>query len=378
MRVVSHRTLYEDARFHAAFPSLARLSDGHLLLAFRRGRDPRWLLGDSASGSGIGRSHWDTRSHIATLRLSPDSLETMQVPTVVAPDPQAAEQDASLLVLESGRVLLGSFGWYPLASAAAPMVVAAMATGLSSDAVIATELTTFVPWGVSVRASDDGGSSFGAHHYLAPVPDSGDPWAERRGAYRGGLRGAMVEREGEVLLAAYDAVGLPASVHLFVSKDQGATFSHRACAIRDADRRAGFQEPSLLLTASGGLVLFCRTSGLGDALVTARSTDGGRSWSPWKRHSVMGHPYHPLRLRDGRVLLTYGYRHAPWGVRARLLDAEAGDLDGADEFVVRSDGEGADLGSPWAAELPGGEVVVAYYWASKSHGRAIVGTRITL
>ena len=36
VKVLGHRTLYRDPRFHAAFPSVIRFDDGRLLLAFRR------------------------------------------------------------------------------------------------------------------------------------------------------------------------------------------------------------------------------------------------------------------------------------------------------------------------------------------------------
>jgi hypothetical protein len=125
-------------------------------------------------------------------------------------------------------------------------------------------------------------------------------------------------------------------------------------------------------------VVFCRTTGVGDSLLTARSEDGGFTWSPWVRHATKGHPYHPLQLSDGRVLLTYGYRHAPYGIRMRILDAECTNIDDAEEFIVRDDGGGTDLGYPWAVELPNGEVLVVYYWSGPRDGRVIASTRVAL
>ena len=78
------------------------------------------------------------------------------------------------------------------------------------------------------------------------------------------------------------------------------------------------------------------------------------------------------------MLLTYGYRHSPYGIRARLLDAEARDPGGAEELLLRTDGAGPDLGYPWAVSLPNGEVLVAYYWVNERQERVIVGTQIAL
>ena len=43
-RVLAQDTLYAETRFHAAFPSIARFSDDHLVLAFRRARAGMWLV----------------------------------------------------------------------------------------------------------------------------------------------------------------------------------------------------------------------------------------------------------------------------------------------------------------------------------------------
>jgi hypothetical protein len=373
MRVLEHRVLYEHPRFHAAFPAVCAAPSGDLLLAFRRGRDPRWLLAPGTDPGNLGLSHWDTRSHVATLTLDARTLAPVGEPRAVPPDPECAEQDASLLVTRDGAVLLGSFGWYPVPSSGALVLLPGMATGLEGDARAVTHLTSFVLWGPSVRRSDDGGATFGAHAYLPIAPDSTDRYADRRGVNRGALRGAMVERDGEILAAIYDDVGGVPGARIYASSDGGRTFAHRA-VVADPDRAVGLQEPSLVLTPSGAIVMLCRTTGAGDAIVTARSEDGGRTWSPLARHATRGHPTHALALRDGRVLVAYGYRHAPYGVRAKLVDAELSDLDGAAELVVRDDGPGADLGYPWSVELPDGRVLLTYYWTTPTGARVIAAS----
>ena len=64
---------------------------------------------------------------------------------------------------------------------------------------------------------------------------------------------------------------------------------------------------------------------------------GRSSWEPWQDMGIIGHPYHALRLPDGRVYLIYGYRHEPYGIRARILDPECTDFSG-EEIVLRDDG----------------------------------------
>ena len=137
-------------------------------------------------------------------------------------------------------------------------------------------------------------------------------------------------------------------------------------------------EPSLYETPSGRLIAFHRSAGADDALLTTSSDDDGKSWSPWKRHNVTGHPFDLQRLPDGRALLVYGYRHRPYGIRARLLDPECREIDSAKEFVIRDDGPSPDLGYPWATVLPDGGLLVAYYFCDENGTRHIAGSRLAI
>ena len=51
-----------------------------------------------------------------------------------------------------------------------------------------------------------------------------------------------------------------------------------------------------------------------------------------------------IRLKDGRVCLTYGYRAKPFGIRARL--SHDGGRTWQPEIILRDDGGGTDIGYP--------------------------------
>src|SRR5690606_29271063 len=130
-------------------------------------------------------------------------------------------------------------------------------------------------------------------------------------------------------------------------------------------------EPTLHLTPSGKLVVFCRSSRRQaeghvterQPLLTAESFDGGRTWSHFSvRRFASPSPFHALRLNSGNVLVTYGYRHKPYAIRAFLLDAECTDFEQAKEIVLRDDGSGFDLGYTSAVQLPDGHILVTYYY----------------
>ena len=141
--------------------------------------------------------------------------------------------------------------------------------------------------------------------------------------------------------------------------------------------QGAFNETSIYETQKGDLVAFLRTEGFGDRTCIARSTDHGRSFQ-WQEAGFQGHPHHAVRLPDGRVLLVYGYRHAPFGIRARVLDAECTNAASAPEIVLRDDGGDGDLGYPWATVLSKDRALVVYYFNRANGTRHIAGTFLQL
>jgi hypothetical protein len=83
-------------------------------------------------------------------------------------------------------------------------------------------------------------------------------------------------------------------------------------------------------------------------------------------------------LPDKRVLLVYGYRHAPFGVRARILDPECTDPASAPEIILRDDGGNGDLGYPWAALVSKHRALVVYYFNKDDGTRYIAGTTLAI
>ena len=139
------------------------------------------------------------------------------------------------------------------------------------------------------------------------------------------------------------------------------------------DNTISFNEASIIETPKGDFVGFLRTANFEGQAVISRSTDGGKTFE-WETMGFKGHPLHALRLNDNRVLLTYGYRHEPYGIRARILNAECTDFATAPEIVIREDGGNWDIGYTWAIQFDDGRVLVVYYYNQENGPRYIAGT----
>ena len=74
------------------------------------------------------------------------------------------------------------------------------------------------------------------------------------------------------------------------------------------------------------------------------------------------------------MFLVYGYRHKPYGIRARILNAECTDYSTAEEIIIRADGGSTDIGYPWTVMLDDNRVLVIYYYNIENGTRHIAGS----
>lgn len=378
MKKIRDFTIYKDAEYFSAFPSVALMLSGELLVAFRRAADDRCLLREwdvptDVDAVSVDHVHW--RSHIATVRLSSDLLN-ISSPETLAMDPLAADQDGNLFLLKSGRLLQYGFLWRPI-----PNPVAESLKGQANVWLHKAHsgIGTFLGWGAYVRFSDDEGFTW-SKRVMLPVADEmqKSEW-NKRGFHGGALRGRAQELEdGRIALFSYGGQlesGNTQVATLYTSEDQGESWS--TDGIFHTLDKGVLQEPALAHWPEGKLTAFYRTAGLGDHLVTITGSSDGREWQAPQKQTIIGHPYDPLVLSDGRLFLVYGYRHEPYGVRARLVD-KGQPLGDAEEFIIRSDAIGGDVGYPWAVELPNGSILVVYYFIHPDGIRGIEASVIEI
>ena len=87
-----------------------------------------------------------------------------------------------------------------------------------------------------------------------------------------------------------------------------------------------------------------------------------------------GNPPALVLLQDGRLCLTYGYRAAPYGIRARL-SRDDGNSWGK-EIILRDDGGSYDLGYTRTLQRPDGTLVTVYYYNDTPGGAAYIAATL--
>lgn len=204
--------------------------------------------------------------------------------------------------------------------------------------------------------------------------DGGRTWDEPAPSPVYAPHGPTVDARGHLIFLGMKALSRldgPANVGFARSEDQGRTWTLLASLPSYPPYRGplphGFTrlaEPHVIETRSGKLVGMARCEESGNRRVTLRQTesmDGGRTWSDFRETDILGKPPHLLRLHDGRLLLSAGYRHEPYGQRVRISADEGESWPEEREVVIRDDSPSPDLGYASSAECDDGSVVTLYY-----------------
>ena len=180
----------------------------------------------------------------------------------------------------------------------------------------------------------------------------------KRGGFKD-TRGTLFYEYARLVNEIRPKVFIFENVKGMLNHDKGKTWEYGTKIAKD--KKVSFNETSMYETPNGDLIAFMRSEAFGDQACIARSIDGGKTFGEWKSMGFKGHPLQAMRLPDNRVLLTYGYRHEPCGVRARILNAECTDYATAPEIIIRDDADDGDVGYTWAVQLDEKRVLVVYY-----------------
>lgn len=110
-----------------------------------------------------------------------------------------------------------------------------------------------------------------------------------------------------------------------------------------------------------------------DCIDVYQSKDGGKTWrflskvadtetDDANEEECNGNPPSLIRLKDGRLCVTYGYREFPYGIRAKLSYDNG--KTWSKEIHLRDDGRTWDLGYTRTFQRTDGKLVTVYYYTT--------------
>ncbi len=164
---------------------------------------------------------------------------------------------------------------------------------------------------------------------------------------------------------------------VFCARTTDGGLHWRLVSLIGPEPKAGFAiMPSSLRMPGGAFLTTIRNGGGPRRCIDAwRGDDEGRHWTSLgdATPDIGSNPPSLVRLKDGRLCLTYGYRRKPFGVRARI-SADEGQAWGP-QIILRDDGLTGDLGYPRSIVRPDGKVLTVYYFnGPRDEDRAIEAT----
>lgn len=203
--------------------------------------------------------------------------------------------------------------------------------------------------------------------------DGGMTWSAPYRVPLNSPHGPIAVSKGRLLYAGKQLWETGKKVGVVESTDDGKTWRW----LSDIPARAGdsvvdYHELHAVEAADGRIIVHIRNHNKANERETLQceSADGGKSWTEPHPIGVWGLPSHLLRLRDGRLLMSYGYRRPPYGNHARISSDNG--RTWSEPVVLSDDGAGGDLGYPSTAELPDGALLTLWYEHLKTSPYAVL------
>lgn len=203
--------------------------------------------------------------------------------------------------------------------------------------------------------------------------DGGVTWSARYDSLVNSPHGPIALADGRLLYPGKQLWTAEKRNGVCESTDDGQSWHWLSdVPTRAGDNPVDYHELHAVEAPSGKIVLHIRNHNPANTRETLQceSTDGGKTWSAPHPIGVWGLPAHLLRLKDGRLLLSYGYRRKPFGNQVRISADEGASW--SEPASLSTDGIGGDLGYPSTVELSDGSLLTVWYEVLKGSPRAVL------
>lgn len=284
---------------------------------------------------------------------SRDGGKTWSVPSVIN-DHFLDDRDAGILYLGNGRMLVTRF------SHPADVYENDYADWIAEDGGKPAEglLAAYH----EIKGEDRKGGSF-----LKISEDYGETWSDEIRIPVSSPHGPALLDDGSILYLGKEMYSYgeekPDVLASYISRDAGKSFTKAGDCVKPGEYGWNcFHEPHCVQLNDGRIMGVIRAHIEEDdkffTVYKTFSSDNGKTWSEFEPTGICGSPPFLLKLRDGRVVLTYGRRVEPYGIYARIISPDG--VIGEEEYLIEP-AQDSDIGYPASVENKGGSVVTVCY-----------------
>lgn len=335
------RTISQEPDAYHGWPTVARRSNGDLVAVWSGGRE----------------SHVCPFGRVEII-TSRDEGASWSFPRVLM-DTGIDDRDAGIVETDQRSLLVTTF------------------TSLAYESILAKSKELPPGWEAVQRrhSPEERRKMLGC--WMLRSTDGGLTWSAPYRVPVNSPHGPVQVSGGRQLYAGKDLWSEGQRVGVCESPDDGVTWRWLAAIPpRAGDNARDYHELHLVETRPGHLIVHIRNHNAATRQETlqSESSDGGRSWTPPRAIGVWGLPSHLLRLRDGRLVMSYGYRRSPFGNQARISSDQGASW--SEPITVSDDGVSGDLGYPSTVELANGSLLTIWYEKTNASRFAVLRQRI--
>ncbi len=353
-QVLETKTITPAEEPYAGWSTVARRANGELWVTWSGGRD----------------GHVCPMGQVRAM-TSRDDGATWTYPRVLLDSP-TDDRDSGVLETAKGTLLVTTFTSLAYEDHLAKSVMYMPVAGKSS-AMRPMPPEVVARWQATQKrlTADERQAELG--EWVLRSTDGGLNFSARIATIVNSPHGPLQLKDGRILYIGKELWTKNQRIGAVESKDDGLSWNW----LSEIPGRPGddverdYHELHAVESDDGRIVAQIRHQGKVDKNWTLQteSTDGGKTWTI-PRAITFGIPSQLLKLRDGRLLMTYGHRRLPFGNQARLSTDHG--RTWSEPMIVSGDGTVSDLGYPSTVELADGTLLTVWYENMKGLDRAVL------
>jgi Neuraminidase (sialidase) len=315
---------------YLGWPTIAKTESGELLIVYSGDRD----------------AHVCPWGKTQIIR-SQDNGKTWSKPETINNTP-LDDRDAGIIQTNKGTILVS---WFTSLAYANPSWKSARQKYARVAEKIPDELKK--QWlGNWVRRSEDGGKT----------------WKEPSRTSSTAPHGPIQLRDGRLLYIGNATWENKPALVAEQSLDDGISWQVIATFNTENGSVQGLSEPHVVELKNGKIIAMFRNESKGSEkyLLQSESFDGGKTWTTLHKTNIWGYPPHLIELNNGWLLVSYGHRRQPFGIRA-CISKDGGKTWDIDNEIILSDAYNTDLGYPASVQLEDGSILTVFYKQDKEN-----------